>query len=570
MKVSDYIVEFFINKGVTDIFGYPGGMVTHLMDSLKKYESSIHAHVNYHEQASAFCACAYAQISGKVGVAYATSGPGATNLITGICQAYFDSIPVIFITGQVNTFEMKKSKYIRQSGFQETDIVSMVKGVTKYATVVKDPTEIKHCLEQAYEAATTGRKGPVLLDIPMNILSAQVEEDIQNNTIIFDYELPSEKELEKFEQYMSKMLLKAKRPCLLIGNGFSGNEDNEEFILFLNKAAIPVVSSMLGKGLLNTSSYSNYYGFIGAYGKREANFIIAKCDLLLCLGTRLDIRQVGKQRDMFAPNAQIIRVDIDRVELKSKIHDNDKGFHITTTQAVHILSKLQFGDFLEWNNICKNIKQRLMDIDTTIPNEFVRQISKRIKDECIITTDVGQNQVWVAQSFCLQKGQKIVFSGGHGAMGYSIPAAIGAYYGSHKPVLCFCGDGGIQMNIQELQFIARENLPIAIIVFDNSSLGMIRHFQEMYFKGQYTQTVAAGGYSVPDFTKIGNAYGIESTGVSTVDEIANIDFNIYKPMLINIKLDEKTYVYPKLEYGKPNQDQDPLLDRKMYNEIMQL
>ena len=317
MKVSDYIVEFFIEKNITDVFGYPGGMVTHLMDSFKKYEKSISAHVNYHEQASSFCACGYGQIKNIPGVAYATSGPGATNLLTGIANAYFDSTPTIFITGQVNTYEAKGELGVRQKGFQETDIVAMAKPITKYAKYIEFAEDIVYELEKAYQISMEGRKGPVLLDIPMNIFRANIEVNKAKK-----YEHKIEEENTNIEIILSK-LLKAKKPLIVAGAGIDLNGLNYEFKEMINKLGIPVVTSMIAIDLQNYNSKYNF-GFIGAYGHRCANFLIEKADLIITLGTRLDCRQTGANKEFFARNAEIIRIDIDKDEMDNKIKENDQ------------------------------------------------------------------------------------------------------------------------------------------------------------------------------------------------------------------------------------------------------
>ena len=565
MKASDFIVEYLISRGINDVFGYPGGMVTHLMDSFAKYAEEISAHVTYHEQGASFAACGYAQASGKVGVAYATSGPGATNLVTGICNAYFDSIPTVFITGQVNTNEAKGDYGVRQRGFQETDIVSIVKPVTKYATYVESADKLKKCLDDAFYAATNARMGPALLDIPMNVFRAEVSETLSMATIDGN----DKTDVVAIVESLTKLLEESSRPCILIGNGVKMTHGAEHVKKFIDKYSLPVITSMIAFDALGDDS--NCYGFLGAYGTRTANFIAAKSDLIVSIGSRLDIRQVGAIRSNFAPEAKIVRFDIDAGELSYPLHEKEYHFCVsmkTVTRALDaiVLSK----DYSPWRAVCKEIQRSLMGIDQNNVVALMEKISTDVPAATVITTDVGQNQVWVAQSFKLKRGQQVLFSGGHGAMGYSLPAAIGACYAvGKKTVLCIAGDGGMQMNIQELQFIAREKLPVKVVVLNNNALGMIRHFQEMYFDGRYFQTKPEGGYSAPNFAKIAEAYGIKSRriAVQSFDGIAEL-FEDDKPALVEILIDGDTYVTPKLEFGKPNQDQEPLLDRVLYNRIM--
>lgn len=566
MKVSDYIVEFLIEKEVEHVFGYPGGMVTHLMNSFSKYENKISAHVCYHEQAAAFEACAYAQASGKVGAAYATSGPGATNMITGICNAYFDSIPVIFITGQVNTFESKEGYRVRQRGFQETNIVNMVKDVTKYAVYVEEANKIAYYLEKAYQIALDGRKGPVLLDIPMNIQRTEIDRD---KLVHYDY--VSGQNVEFKDENILQCLLEAKRPCILLGAALK-MVPREKVVEFVEHMGMPVVTSMVAMDLLPTENEFNY-GFIGAYGNRTANFVVAKSDLILVLGSRMDVRQVGGKRSNFAPDATIIRVDIDENELQYFIREDEINIQADVGKVIdYLLMAYPESEkkYAEWNHVCKKIEQKLIGMDDKIPNYFVKKISQYVPENVCITTDVGQNQVWVAQSYKTKDGQQILYSGGHGAMGYSLPAAIGAYYATKKEVICFNGDGGVQMNIQELEFIRREHLPIKIIIFNNYALGMIRHFQEMYFDNNYAQTVQGKGYDSPDFQGIAYGYGMPYLSYEKIEDVTDQFMAIKGPVIVEIKLHGETYVFPKLEFGKPNQDQEPLIDRKLFQELMEL
>lgn len=569
MKASDYIVEYLIEKGITDVFGYPGGMVTHLMDSFSKYQDKILAHVMYHEQGAAFAACGYAQSNERTGVAYATSGPGATNLLTGICNAFMDSIPTVFITGQVNSFEQKGDYAVRQRGFQETDIVFMVKPVTKYAVQINSAERLKRELDYAFYVANKGRKGPVLLDIAMDVMRTEL-----NPENLVGFIPPVEEAVISNEDIarINELICNKKRPVLLLGNGVdrSGEATWKKRI---NEIGIPIVSSMIAVDI--QSGLEHYYGFIGAYGNREANFIVAKSDFIISIGARLDVRQVGAKRENFAPEAEIFRVDIDKNELAYHVHEDEIDIcadaNVALEQILSILENIS-NDYSAWISVCEEIKEKLYRYDDAIYNELVREISRYIPEKSISVTDVGQNQVWVAQSYEVKKGQKLLFSGGHGAMGYSLPAAIGACLSQRRPTYSFNGDGGIQMNIQELQVISREKLPVKVIVFNNNALGMIRHFQEMYFKDNYFQTTPEGGFSSPNFQKLAEAYEIEYRKIHEISEIKKLSNLLVdeRPALIEIQLLENTYVFPKLEFGKPNQDQEPLIDRKLYEHLMKL
>lgn len=573
MKASDYIVEYLIKKGITHVFGYPGGMVTHLMDSFSRFSNHITAQVSYHEQGAAFAACGYAQVTGKPGVAYATSGPGATNLITGICNAYFDSIPTVFITGQVNTFESKASLGVRQRGFQETDIVSMVSSVTKYAAYVEDASKLKFYLDNAFAAAQEGRGGPVLLDIPMNVFRAEIDPALLE-TGIPQQESAEAINLEPVEKILRERYQASRCPCLLVGNGVKLSRQEKRVKRLAEKLNIPVVTSMIAFDVLGDSP--NCYGFIGAYGSRTANFVVAKSDLVIAIGSRMDIRQVGAKRESFAPDAKILRFDVDAGELSYPVHPEEESFCLTMDETLSLMEKLSPKEnCAAWQALCRKLKQELNKEPPSLASKtakMVAELSDLFPENAVITTDVGQNQVWIAQSLRLKSSTNVLFSGGHGAMGYSLPAAIGACFGSGKaPVICVSGDGGLQMNIQELQWIVREQLPVKIIVFNNNALGMIRHFQEMYFQSNFFHTRPEGGYLAPCFIEIGKGYGLRSVSYGSIlpAELAKMLADD-KPLLMEIPIDGNTYVFPKLEFGKPNQDQEPLLDREIYQKLMNL
>ena len=571
IKVSDYIVHFLVEKGISHVFGYPGGSVTNLMDSIYKREKDISAHVVYHEQAAAFAACAYAQTTGRPGVAYATGGPGATNLITGIGHAFYDSIPVIFLTGNVNVYEAKDDRRLRQRAFQESDIVSVVRPLTKFCAYVKRPEEIRYYLEKAYAMAMEGRPGPVLLDLPMDVQRAQI--DIGEMAAGYTH-MPGRLfvEKEQFAEKLKGLLLAADAPCFVFGNGVKISHTADLAQKAVESLNIPYVTSMIAFDVLADHPY--YCGFLGAYGMRAANVVAAKSDLILAIGSRLDIRQVGAVRENFAKNAAIVRVDIDSGELTYQVHEREYSFCMTAEAALQALISIDINkDYAHWLSVCKQIREALSGYDDRLPNEYIKKISGLVPDNTVITTDVGQNQVWVAQSFALKSGQEVLFSGGMGAMGHALPAAIGAWYGSGgKRVICICGDGGLQMNIQELQFLVREKIPVKIIVINNNALGMIRHFQEMYFDSCYYQTNPSGGFTSPDFDKIAEAYGLNHAVINSPEEIErwNPLLADNEPALIEIRIFEDTYILPKLEFGKPNQDQWPELDRQLYQQLLEL
>ncbi|WP_069998735.1 thiamine pyrophosphate-binding protein [Cellulosilyticum sp. I15G10I2] len=568
MKLSDYIAEFLIKNGCTHVFGYQGGAVTHLVDSLYKYKQ-IKFISTYHEQAAAFAAEGYARIKNSIGVAVATSGPGATNLITGVGSAYFDSVPCLYLTGQVNTYEYKNDLAIRQLGFQETDIVSIAMPITKYAVRITDPQSIRYELEKAVYTANVGRKGPVLLDIPMNIQCADVLEETLHGFEQKDcYDLDFD--FETVIQYLNS----SKRPVILVGGGVRISNASEVLNQVVSKLKIPVVSSLMGRDTVD-NNHENYIGMIGAYGNRSANFTIANSDLIIALGTRLDTRQTGTKPENFARGAKLIRVDIDPGELDKKIKHDEVSIKAELRVFVEKLYEsiericISRGKWLEKTKEYKRKYPTFLQENFKDPNYVMAYISKSLRPSDIICLDVGQNQMWAAQSLCLKNGQRLLTSGGMGAMGFSLPCAIGAYYsGVCGSVFAFAGDGGIQMNIQELALIKRNRIPIKIIIMNNESLGMIRHFQEMYFEGRYCATVT--DYEVPDFCKLANAYGIKSARLEKSNDFDTLEEILHnnEPMVIEIVLPKKTYVYPKLALNRPIEEQEPLLSREEFLENM--
>lgn len=561
MKLSDYIIEFLINNGCTHVFGYPGGAVTHLIDSLYKYKE-IKFIGTYHEQAAAFAAEGYARVKNSIGVAVATSGPGATNLITGIGSAYFDSIPCLYLTGQVNTYEYKGDLKLRQLGFQETDIVRIVKPITKYAVRITSALHIRYELEKALSIANSGRKGPVLLDIPMNIQRAEVQEQ---DLLGYIKTVPPDNGFDIHP--VIEQMNKCERPVLLVGGGVRLAGAAE----LLNKVAarlnIPVVSSLMGRDAIDNAA-GNYVGMIGTYGNRYANLTVANSDLVIALGTRLDTRQTGTKPESFAREAKLIRVDIDSTELERKVKPDEYAIQtdiklfLTELYANSNLILMDTDDWLNRVNGYKNKYPGCLEKSFTDPNYIMEEISKCMGQNDIVCLDVGQNQMWGAQSLCITNGRRLLTSGGMGAMGFSLPCAIGAYYsGSHSTVFALTGDGGMQMNIQELELIKRNHIPIKIVIMNNHSLGMIRHFQELYFGGRYHATVA--DYEAPDFCRLAGAFGLNSFKVRNQDDFEGMKelLQIPEPIVIEIVLPENTYVYPKLSVNRPIEEQEPLLSR---------
>lgn len=579
MKLSDYVVDFFIRQNVGHVFEFIGGSITHLIDSLQSRKPQICCVSVHHEQSGAFAAEAYARVNGNLGIALATSGPGALNLLTGIGSCYFDSVPCLFITGQVNTYEYKFDKPIRQIGFQETDIISVAKPLVKYAELVVDPSLIRYHLEKAVHFARTGRPGPVLLDIPMDIQRAEIDPD--SLTSFFASPEYLSETVKKCETEMDKvisMLKMARRPLILAGGGIRLAGAADEFRTFVDFSGIPVVSTLMGLDALH-HEHPNYYGMIGAYGNRFSNLAVANCDLLLVLGARLDTRQTGTLPETFAQKAEIIHVDIDDAELNAKVRAT-LALHCDVKGFLQLLSKsLPANSMQHLSHWHSHLKKLVEEFPTDfsagtgkrlIPNFLMKKVSQLCGQDDIICVDVGQHQMWAGQSFVIKPGQRFLTSGGMGAMGFALPAAIGAVYtGSCSKAIVLVGDGGLQVNIQELSVIAGCNLPIKIIVFNNKCLGMVRQFQDVYFDGRQQSTVI--GYTCPDFIKVAEAYGIQTLQIeSTEADWENFYSFLEKPgpCLVEIILDTDTVVEPKLLVNKPVEDMSPPLAPERLKTLM--
>jgi len=576
LKLSDYVIEFLKEQGVHTIFGYQGGAITHLIDSIGKTDG-VSFLSSYHEQGAAFAAEGYARVTNNIGVAMATSGPGATNLITGIGSAYFDSIPCLYLTGQVNTYEYKKSDGIRQVGFQETDIVSIVKPIVKFAKMIVDSKKIRFYLEKAVYLAKTGRPGPVLLDIPMDIQRAEV--DIKNLCSYYDSQEYKDLSLDNNIEYMQhkvidmlEVLKDSERPVILTGGGVRTANATEDLLRFIHYTHIPVVSTLMGLDGIDHQR-PEFVGFIGAYGNRYANLTIANADVVIVMGSRLTSRQTSPNPNTFAREARIIHIDIDKHEMDRavKSHLSIQGDLRKFLKVINeTLSNITLhNNFEGWLSQINNYKKQYpsyptqQELNAIDPNKMMKIISSMLDGKTIICTDVGQNQMWVAQSFEIKHGQRLLNSGGMGAMGFALPSAIGAYKASpDSTIIAIAGDGGIQMNIQELQTIVREKMPIKIFVVNNKALGMIRHFQEMYFDSCYLGTI--DGYNTPDFIKLGEAYGILSYKISSYEQLWSIKDKLEDnySYLFEIDLNNITYVIPKLSMGRPIEDQDPVVSRE--------
>jgi len=564
MKASDYIAKFLAAQGVRYVFEMSGGMITHILDSMNRLGSP-HIVSMHHEQAAAFAADAAGRLNGVPGVAMATSGPGATNLLTGIGSCYFDSSPAVFITGQVNRAEQKGERQIRQLGFQETDIVSMAKPITKAAWQVRDEFELPEMLARAFKVATTGRPGPVLLDIPMDVQRADVQAPVTTQTS--DDQVHNLMSDDALWDEMFGALKNSARPLVLVGGGIRAAWATEALRTFVRKTRLPTVNSLMAVDVLPWEDPLRV-GMIGSYGNRWANLAIGESDFLLVLGSRLDVRQTGSETKAFKGDRVIFHVDCENGEINNRVIGCRAvvcGLKEFLEAAIFRTNGLTFEDRTTWVAKISSLREQWPDTNELAvpginPNEFLHQLARASQRAAAYIVDVGQHQMWAAQSLELQPEQRFLTSGGMGSMGFALPAAIGASLCDRsRPAVLIAGDGGFQSNIQELQTVVRNQLPIKMVIINNNCHGMVRQFQESYFEARYQSTL--WGYSAPDFARVAKAYGIDT---ETVKDNAEVERAIRwlwespsEPRLLQVMVDTYANALPKIAFGHPITEMEP-------------
>lgn len=567
MKASDYIARFIEAQGVKTIFEMSGGMIAHLLDSMHQV-TSLDIVSMHHEQSASFAADAYGRVTGVPGVALGTSGPGATNMLTGIASCFFDNVPAVFITGQVNTHERKGERKVRQLGFQEMDIVSMAQTVCKACYEVQAATELPGILTEAFREALSGRPGPVLIDIPMNVQGSELPVADTNAFAHVLRERAAHDLTPALLAELAQAIQRAERPLVLVGRGVRAAGMVEQFREFLNVTKMPAVASLLG---LDALAFDDPWriGYIGAYGNRWANIALGQADLLVVLGARLDIRQTGANTASFKGDRPIYHVDCDEHEINNRITGCVKVVADLEDFFTLAASSYNVADFetpQTWLDELSALRTEWPDtaeqhnIEGINPNEFMHALSRPGLGSGYVA-DVGNHQQWAAQSLELTASQLFLTSGGLGSMGYALPAALGMCFANgQQPVVVIAGDGGFQMNIQELQTIAHHQLPVKMVVINNKSLGMIRQFQATYFKNRYHSTV--WGYSAPDFIKIAAAYGIASHSISDPADLEQGSAWLWadpqQPALLEVMIDAHVNCYPKLAFGRPITEMEPL------------
>ena len=568
VKASDYIAAFLEAQGVDRVYEVVGGMITHMLDSLHR-RGSLRIVSVHHEQAAAFAVDAHGRMRGRPGVAMATSGPGATNLLTGIGSCYFDSVPAVFITGQVNRHELKGDKAVRQLGFQETDIVTMAAPVTKGAWLVPDAEELPTLLAEAFALAVTDRPGPVLLDIPMDVQNTVLEDPPRPEDVVTPAlaapELGATVPPEFFDS-----LTGAGRPLVIAGSGAAHTANRRQVRRMIEQLNLPVVGSLLGCDLL-PAGHPLRVGFHGSYGNRWANYAIGRADWLLVVGSRLDIRQTGADTESFRKDKTIFHVDIDGAEVNNRVPAchwieghvrsfaeavKGSGFTVADDQLHPWFEEIRERR-REWPPASEYLSQHGIN-----PCAFLQDLSRHpgAKTATAWLADVGQHQMWAAQCLEFGENQRFLTSGGMGAMGYGLPAAIGASMATaEKPVVLIAGDGGFQLNLQELQTVVRNRLPVKIVLFNNQCHGMVRQFQQSYFHERYRSTM--WGYNTPDFTAVAAAYGIASRTIDQPQSIPGALAFLFEkpeePTLLQVMMDPLGNVYPKIAFGHPLTEMEP-------------
>jgi len=583
MKLSDIVAEFLAGQGIAHVFAVSGGASLHLIHSIAQTPGTSFV-CPQHEQAGAMAADAYSRISGRMGCALATSGPGATNLITGICCAYYDSVPVLYLTGQVATFRSKGDTGVRQIGFQETDTVEICRTITKYAVLLKDPYRIRYELQKAIAIAKTGRPGPVLVDIP---------DDLQRMDIdparLAEYEVP----LATAEHAIDPRVLEAcvdalraaRRPVLVYGWGVHLARAEAEARELARLLGVPAALTWAALDVFPHDDPLTIGGF-GTHGVRYANFAVQNADLIVSVGSRLDTKATGSPPSTFARGAKLIMLDIDpaetgkfgRLERKVDLAINaDVG---TFLRAMVARARAErFPDYGDWIARIAQWKARYPACLPSYAAErevnpywLVKQLSGQLGEDEIIFSDTGCALAWMMQSFEFKRGQRFIHAFNNTPMGYGLPGAIGASFARPgQRVVLITGDGSLQMSLYELATVIRHRLPIKILMLNNHGHGMVRQTQEMWLGAHYYATSVEGGLAFPDFVKVVGAYGFRTDSLALNADLPRKlaeTLGADGPAFLNIEIDDRHRVVPQVKFGRPNEDADPLLDRDEFLENM--
>lgn len=541
MNGAQWLVQALRTQGVDTVFGYPGGAIMPVYDAL--YDGGVEHLLCRHEQGAVIAAIGYARSTGKTGVCIATSGPGATNVITGLADALLDSVPVVAITGQV------ASEFIGTDAFQEIDVLGLSLACTKHSFLVEDIEDLPRILAEAFAIANSGRPGPVLIDIPKDIQLQQAE--------LSPFLMPVEQEVTSplSEIQQARMLLEqSEKPMLYVGGGVGMSGAVKELREFIEFTGVPSVATLKGLGAVSPLD-ENYLGMLGMHGTKAANISVQRCDLLIAVGARFDDRVTGKL-NTFAPNAKVIHIDIDHVEL-DKLRQTHVALH---GDAKVLLPELMLKKSIEpWQQEVQQLKKEF-GWRYDHPGEpiyaplLLKQLSDKMKPNTVVTTDVGQHQMWSAQHITVDGPENFLTSSGLGTMGFGIPAAIGAQVARPEDtVICVSGDGSFMMNVQELGTIKRKQLPVKILLIDNQRLGMVRQWQELFFEQRYSETILTDN---PDFVALASAFGIKGQRITDKSEVnAALDelLNSEGAYLLQVSINELENVWPLVPPGASNE-----------------
>jgi acetolactate synthase-1/2/3 large subunit len=538
---SQIVLEVLKEQGVDTIFGYPGGTIINIFDELYNYGDEFTHILTAHEQAAAHAADGYARATGKVGVCFATSGPGATNLVTGIATAHLDSVPIVAITVNV------ANSLIGRDTFQEIDIKGISLPITKHNFMVNDISELADTIRQAFRIAQSGRKGPVLVDIPKDVTAAQYE------YVAAPAQIPTESPAVKSADIKTaaEMIAKSSKPVIFVGGGAISSEVGTDFITFAEKLDAPVVSSLMGLGAF-PYGHELHIGLIGMHGRYEADKAVHDCDLLIACGARFSDR-VASNRTKFAPNAEILHIDIDAAEIDKNINST---FHICGNLADVIpalTAATEQQDNSAWKNEINSFRRDFNqdEIEGFVnPQKVIEAVDAKTPDDTIIVTDVGQHQLWTAQYYKFKLPRTLLTSGGLGTMGYSMGAAIGAHYGCpDRRIVMFAGDGGFHMNLPELATMATYNVPVVMLIMNNSVLGMVRQWQKAFFDSRYAGTEP---HRKTDFVKVAEAFGVKGMRIksnSEIDAVLDEALALNAPVVIDCVISPESNVLPMIPPG---------------------
>ena len=568
MKLSDYIAEF-LSKITDSVFVGQGGNIIHVLDSLGK-RKDINVIPSQNEQGASIAADAYSRFNNKIGVTAATSGPGMINLMQGMACSFFDSIPTFHFSGAVVTGQLRKNKKIRQIGFQEMEVVDLVKPITKYAVLLKDKNKIRYELEKMLYFSREGRPGPVLMDLPDDLQRAEIDprklKGFKPPKIV--------KKKIKFEKKFIELISKAKRPIIVLGHGINLSNTKKEVKNFISKTGIPYLPSWATLDLFPHDDKFNA-GTFGVAATRYGNFAVQNSDLIISLGCRLNTQITGSNIKSFAPNAKKIIVDIDKNEFKKenglKIDlkiNLDLNFFFKTIIPIIKIKR----NYDKWIEQIKTWKEKYPVTQAEYYNQpkknnayvFMKKLSEKTGKKDVLIPDASANLIWAMQAFQIS-GQKVFTALNHSPMGYSMPATIGAYLADKsKNIICTIGDGSMQMNIQELATIAHFNFPIKIFVINNGGYGLIKQTQDMWLGSRRVGVDESSGLAMPNLQKIAKAYKINTVEINNhneLDEKLDYVLNSKKPILCEVKVSENQKVIPKLEFGRPIHDLSPRLEK---------